>query len=108
MNKEIIVSKESITIPCPDTVTIPREEYNDLIAAKTLNSVLLAVSDSSGYGCSEIVKGLQKMDKYRSALIDTRNQMEAMQKEYLDKIACLEAKLHDAEAETEPEESAYA
>ena len=51
-----------------DSVTIPRSEYNDLIAAKAVNDLILATSGSDGYGSSDIIKGLFKLDKYRSAL----------------------------------------
>lgn len=51
-----------------DSVTIPRSEYNTLIAAKAATDLILATAGSDGYGCSDIIKGLFKLDKYRSAL----------------------------------------
>ena len=51
-----------------DSVTIPRSEYNDLVAAKAVNDLILSASGADGYGSADIIKGLFKLDKYRSAL----------------------------------------
>lgn len=119
MNKEIIVSKDSITIPCVDTVTIPRCEYNDLIAAKTINDMILAVSSFDGYGCSDIVIGMRALDKYRSALsesedrlISFQNDRDAQVAELNKAIADLKGQLKEAlgvnAVEITPEETADA
>lgn len=68
MSEEIIIRKDDFILPHRDTVTIPRKEYNDLIAAKAVNDMILAVAGSDGYGCAEIVKGLRSLDSYRKAL----------------------------------------
>lgn len=113
------MNKETIVIPCLDTVTIPRAEYNDLIAAKAANDIILSVSDPDGYGCADIVKGLQKHDKYKRALLESEARVATMMKNHDDhvndllaEIGDLKAKLKDvlkAEAEkTAPEETANA
>ena len=84
MNNGIQINKDGIVIPRIDTVTIPRSEYNELIAAKTVNDLLLATSDDSGYGCSYIIQGMQKLDKYRRALTEYRREIAELVKEIAD------------------------
>lgn len=94
-----------------DSVTIPRSEYNDLIAAKAVNDLILATSGSDGYGSSDIIKGLFKLDKYRSALSASEEHISDLEAEtgklkveisgMLAKIDSLTAK----SAEEVPEES---
>lgn len=115
MSKEVVIKKDSIVIPCHDTVTIPREEYNSLIAAKAVNDLILAVADSEGYGCTEIVKGALKQDKYRGALSEAlakvaalTEENEKLSAEAADRKSELEAKRHAENGEAAPEEAADA
>lgn len=86
---------ECICDPCDecDTVTIPRSEYNDLIAAKTINDMILSVSDISGYGCADTVKGLRNLDKYRKALTDAENRIIVMTTENEEHVGKLLAEI---------------
>ncbi len=63
-----IVTKSGIVIHATDTVTIPRSEYNKLLAAKVQIDMILSVADKSGYGCADIVKGARSLDEYSKAL----------------------------------------
>lgn len=53
----------TVTAIPDDTVTLPRSEYNELVAAKHERDMILAVADVTGYGCSEIVKGVRRLDE---------------------------------------------
>lgn len=95
MNKEIIVTKDGITIPYTDTVTIPRCEYNALIAAKTQCDMILAVAGADGYGCADTVKGMRALDKYRSALTASEDRFRALQAERDEQIANMYTEIGD-------------
>ena len=106
MNKEITITKDSISIPCPDTVTIPRSEYNELIAAKTICDMILSVADYNGYGCADTVKGLRNLDKYRKALTESEECIAEMVKKHDENTAALSAKVAELEVKLRLAESA--
>lgn len=99
MNKEILVTEEEIKIPCIDTVTIPRREYNELIAAKTQCDMILAVAAADGYGCADAVKGIRALDKYRSALTESEERFRSLQAERDKQIADMFKKIDDLEGQ---------
>lgn len=94
-----------------DSVTIPRSEYNDLIAAKAANDLILSASGADGYGCADIIKGLFKLDEYRSALSSSEahiSDMAAEAEKLKAEISELQGKIKSLTAEPAeevPEES---
>lgn len=93
MNKEIIESKDFITSNLIDAVTIPRREYNELIAAKIQIDMILASADESGYGCADIVKGIMRLDRYGKALSDYEKRITALMAEHAEEVNHLKGKI---------------
>ncbi len=94
-----------------DSVTIPRSEYNDLIAAKAVNDLILSASGADGYGSADVIKGVFKLDKYRSALSASEariSDMTAEAEKLKTEISNLQVKIESLTAESSeevPEES---
>jgi len=76
-----------------DTVTIPRSEYDALIAAKMANDLILAASDKTGYGGADIIKGLFKLDNYRRALTESEDRIASMTRENEEHVGKLLAEI---------------
>ena len=93
MDKEIIVKKDSIVIPCPDTVTIPRGEYNRLIIAKAQIDMILATAGENGYGCAEIVVGARHLDDFSKALASATERYNDLKRESDEAVAQLSKEL---------------
>lgn len=97
------MNKTIVRVIPDETVTIPRAEYNELIAAKHERDMILAAADPSGYGCAEIVKGARLLNSYQNALTASEAHIEELKKkhdetltEYHGKVSDLEAKLKEA------------
>ena len=103
--------KVKVYVTPTDTITIPRNEYNNLIAAKAVNDLILATARDDGYGSADIIKGLIKLDKYRSALTASEARISDMEKEAENlktEISNLQVKIESLTAESSeevPEES---
>lgn len=91
--EEIIVTKHGITIPYIDTVTIPRKEYNDLLAAKTQINMIIATAGENGYGCAEIVKGVRSLGEYSKAVANATERYNELKKERDEAVAQLSKEL---------------
>ena len=83
----------------PDSVIIPRAEYNNLIAAKAAMTMILATSDQSGYGCAEIVKGFRKIDRYCNALDEAAEKFNDLVKKHDTVVEEYERNIHDLKAQ---------